>query len=119
MRIIIAGGRDFKGGDMDVERLDRLLSSLLERGEEVEVVSGGARGADKFGESYATIRNLPCKIFKADWDTHGNKAGVLRNYEMAKYADALVAFWDNSSRGTKHMIETMQKLNKPVRVLLS
>jgi hypothetical protein len=36
---------------------------------------------------------------------------------MAKVANGLIAFWDGKSHGTKHMIETMQKLNKPVRII--
>jgi hypothetical protein len=31
----------------------------------------------------------------------------------------LIAFWDGKSRGTKNMIETMKKMNKPVRVIMN
>lgn len=41
-------------------------------------------------------------------------AGYQRNERMAVYADALVAFWDGKSKGTKHMIELMEELGKPV-----
>ena len=33
---------------------------------------------------------------------------------MGNYADVLIAFWDGSSRGTKHMIDYMKSLNKQV-----
>lgn len=52
----------------------------------------------------------------ADWDLYGKSAGFKRNVQMAEYADALVAFWDGASSGTKHMIETAQKMGLDVRV---
>lgn len=38
---------------------------------------------------------------------------------MADYADALAAFWDGKSKGTKHMIETAQRHRLNVRVVLT
>ena len=45
----------------------------------------------------------------AKWDKHGNSAGMIRNSQMADYADGLIALWDGESRGTKNMIETASK----------
>lgn len=44
-------------------------------------------------------------------------APLLRNNDMAVYGDVLVAIWDGHSRGTKHMISTMQSKSKPVYVM--
>jgi hypothetical protein len=49
-----------------------------------EVVSGVDAGADEFGEKWAKINNIPVKIFKADWKTHGRAAGPIRNKQMAE-----------------------------------
>ena len=54
----------------------------------------------------------------ANWDTFGKRAGYIRNQEMANNADALVAFWDEESKGTRHMIEIAKKQNLAVRVCL-
>lgn len=35
---------------------------------------------------------------------------------MADYADALIAFWDGKSRGTKNMIELATKQGLKVRI---
>ena len=35
---------------------------------------------------------------------------------MAEYADALVAFWDGNSPGTKHMIKVAKEKKLDVRV---
>lgn len=36
---------------------------------------------------------------------------------MAEIADALIAFWDGSSKGTKHMIDIAKNKNLLVRVI--
>ena len=35
---------------------------------------------------------------------------------MANYADALIAFWDGKSRGTKHMIDLAKRAKLKVRI---
>ncbi len=81
-----------------------------------EIVSGGAQGADALGERYALNKQIPLKVFSADWETHGKKAGILRNIEMADYSDALIALWDGKSKGTFHMISEMMKRNKLIYI---
>lgn len=106
MKTIIAGSRDITA----FEILDQVMGYAYQEGIIVtEVVSGGARGVDQLGEQWAKKMNQPLKIFPADWKTHGKVAGFIRNGEMAKYADALVAIWDGESKGTKHMITTAAK----------
>ena len=41
------------------------------------VVSGGAAGADTFGEQFARLRNIPVKVFRPDWNREGKKAGPM------------------------------------------
>lgn len=82
----------------------------------VEVVSGRAEGADKLGEQFANFMGYSIKYFPANWDEFGNAAGIIRNKEMAKYGDALIAFWDGESTGTKNMIEEAEKRNLKVKI---
>lgn len=81
-----------------------------------EVVCGKASGADTLGERWAIWNNISVKEFPAEWNRLGKSAGFIRNVAMAHYANALIALWDGTSRGTKHMISTMEKLQKPVYV---
>jgi hypothetical protein len=101
MKVIIAGGRDFD----DYLTLNCEIDFLNNHYFKLEIVCGGARGADTLAENYAKQLGLPVKVFPADWDKHGKSAGYLRNQQMAEYADMLVAFWDGKSKGTKHMID--------------
>lgn len=125
MKIIIAGSRNFK--DYQIAKsfiYDTLhkwfhahLTSNVIIGH--QIVSGGAIGADALGEVYACENDLKIVRFLPDWNKHGKSAGPIRNKEMAEYADALIAFWDGESKGTKNMIDCMKNLNKPVEVYLS
>lgn len=99
MKVIIAGSREITDASV-------VADAIAASGFEVtEVVSGTARGVDRLGEAWARARKIPIKPFPADWNQLGKAAGVLRNAEMAKYADALVAIWDGESPGTKNMID--------------
>lgn len=112
-RLIIAGGRDFDNYEALKKSVDYLLSHV---NDEIVVVCGMAKGADTLGERYAKEHNYKVLYFPADWDRLGRRAGIVRNEEMAQNADALIAFWDGKSRGTKNMIETAQKYKLDVRV---
>ena len=47
----------------------------------------------------------------------GKSAGFRRNEQMAEFADALIAFWDGKSHGTKHMIDTATEKGMNVSVV--
>lgn len=113
MKVIIAGGRNFEDYDLLCRKADKILSQQ----HEVEVVSGTAKGADKLGERYAEERGFPIKRFPADWGTHGKAAGYIRNEDMALYSDALIAFWDEQSKGTKHMIDIAELHGLKTRII--
>lgn len=102
MKVIIAGGRDIT----DYQIVCDAMAAFPE--EVTEVVSGGAKGADKLGEEWAGNRSIPVKRFIADWAYYGKSAGPHRNREMALYVGdcgALVALWDGKSAGTRNMIQ--------------
>lgn len=57
------------------------------------------------------IMRLPAK-----WVKHGRLAGFLRNSAMLYYADACVAIWDGSSRGTADTIDKCKIYNVPLYI---
>lgn len=115
-RVIIAGGRDFDDYSMLCDFSDKVLRRKVVDG--IEIVCGMAKGADALGERYAKERGYSIQYFPADWKLYGKQAGYIRNKQMGDYADALIAFWDGHSHGTKHMIDYMGSLRKPIRVNL-
>lgn len=115
-RVIVAGTRDFNDYQLLCEKCDKILANKA-KDSEITIVSGTAKGADRLGERYAKERGYRIERYPADWDRDGNKAGPLRNIEMAKNADALIAFWDGQSRGTRHMIDTALDEELSVRII--
>ena len=113
MKVIIAGGRNFR----DYDKLRESCDNILVNQKEVEIVSGTAAGADTLGERYAQEKGYEVKKFPAQWDLYGKSAGYKRNQQMAEYADGLIAFWDGNSKGTKHMIDTATNKGLSVRVI--
>lgn len=113
-RVIIAGGRDFS----DYELLSNTMGDYLSRIEDdISIVCGQARGADTLGEQYAKEHNHSIQYFPANWKRYGKAAGHIHNTEITKNADALVAFGDGQSLGTKHMIATAEQLGLSVLVV--
>ena len=83
----------------------------------VEVISGHAPGVDRCGEAWARRCRLPLRVFRARWTEHGKSAGIIRNAAMVAYADAMLAFWDGESAGTRDVIARMRALGKPTLVV--
>ena len=107
MKVVIAGSRTI---DPTIEEIENALKDVRV----LEVVSGGAYGVDNAGEDFARKNSIPIKRFIPDWDKHGRRAGPLRNASMAAYGDLLLLIWDGKSAGSKSMLSSMMKLNKPV-----
>ena len=112
MRVIIAGGRSFK----NYKRLCNVCDYMLQNQQTVEIVSGCAMGADKLGEKYAEERGFEVKRFPAEWTVYQKAAGFIRNKKMAEYSDALIAFWDGHSKGTKHMINLAKQYGLKIKI---
>lgn len=111
MKLAIIGSRDFIDYDFLCSTLEKYKPKIT------TVVSGGARGADKLGEKWANENNIETLIFYADWDTHGKKAGFIRNVDIIKNCDVCIAFWDGKSKGTQHSLSLCEKYNKPTKVI--
>lgn len=115
--IIIAGSRGFLNYYLLKEKMDFFLKNFIDRGEEINIITGKAKGADSLGERYAKENNFGIIEKPADWDQYGKRAGYIRNCEMADIADACVIFWDGKSPGSRHMYEICLKQNVPVRIV--
>ena len=114
--VIIAGSRGFKDYQKLKSSCDKILSEKAKT-HRIIIISGTASGADSLGERYAEERGYDVIRFPADWEKYGKSAGYRRNAEMARNADALIAFWDGNSRGTRHMIEIAVDAKMPVRII--
>lgn len=115
-RVIIAGTRTFNDYKTLCGHCDHLLQQKAHT-HRIVIVSGTARGADKLGERYAAEHGYTVERYPANWERDGKAAGFIRNRQMADVADALIAFWDGTSNGTKSMIEIARKKDLAVRII--
>jgi len=109
MKIAVVGSRSFDDYDLLVDTLSDFDIS--------EIVSGGASGADSLAEKYAKLFLIPTNIIKPNWSLYGKAAGMIRNTDIVKSSDHVVAFWDGVSKGTANSIKTANKLNVPTTII--
>lgn len=119
MRLAIVGSREFNDYTLLCEKLSKVKKPIT------QVISGEAKGADLLGKRWAEDHGVPYLGFPALWDDisvagavikkrvsgelYNVKAGFDRNQTIVDNADAVIAFWDGKSSGTK---DTIQKANK-------
>ena len=117
-RVIIAGSRSFSNYKLLREHCQAVLHKKMNT-HQVIIVSGHARGADALGERFAKEFGLPVELYPARWNALGKGAGMVRNAQMAKVSDALIAFWDGHSCGTEHMINFAKHRGLEVTVIVN
>ncbi len=112
--IAVVGSRTFT----DRQRLYAVLDDLTINYDydSVLLVSGGARGADSLAEDWANESGVEIKVFEAEWETYGKRAGMIRNSKIIALADVVVAFWDGSSKGILDSINKARKVGKKVLI---
>lgn len=110
-RLAVVGSRSYN----DYQTVKQTIAALSPS----EIISGGAVGADTLAERVASELGIPITVYLPDWDTRGIKAGVLRNRDIVDSADAVLAFWDGSSKGTLNSINLAKSLKKKLYVITS
>lgn len=119
-KLIIAGSRAFNDYEVLKNETDAFINILKDKGlienNDVTIVSGGAKGADKLGERYAKERGYHCEIHVPDWSI-GKQAGILRNIRMADVSNGCIVFNVNNSKGSKHMSDCATKKGLTTQVV--
>jgi hypothetical protein len=103
MKVLVCGGRDFKGAD----QVHRVLDTIHAKTPVALVIHGGQTGADTIADGWASqrgIQRLPFRVTVEEWRRLGPAAGPIRNRRMLKEGkpDLVVAFPGN--RGTRDMV---------------
>jgi hypothetical protein len=130
MKLVIAGSRSIDDEGMVKTIIEETLEEKDWNPE--EIISGGASGVDSIAEDWAKSQGIEFQKFEPEWGDidhedalvrerqDGTKydaaAGPRRNKKMAEYGDALLAIWNGTSDGTKHMIKVGKQENLEVEV---
>lgn len=80
------------------------------------LVSGGAKGIDSYVKRFSGESGIPLEEFKPDYSRYGKAAPLIRNEEIVKHADLIIAFPSKDSRGTFDTIKKAYKYGKTVIV---
>jgi hypothetical protein len=114
-RVIVCGSRTWSDY---ATILSEIAGLALELPPPLVIVHGDAQGADRLAARAASSMNLRTEAHPAQWGTYGKRAGPIRNKEMAALgAELVLAFWDGSSRGTRHMIREAERRAIEVRII--
>jgi hypothetical protein len=111
MRILITGSRSWTKERLLCNVLDQYRDRNPKLPERHILVSGACpTGADAMAEAYAHDVGWHVERHPADWDTHGKRAGYVRNAEMVhRGADVCLAFIQNNSKGASMTADIAQK----------
>lgn len=110
MKLAVIGSRSFANSRLLDEVLGELRPRLL------EIVSGGARGADIMAERWARKNDIETCIFLPDHKRYRH-AYHHRNRLIVERCDKLLAFWDGRSTGTKYTIDYAKRMGKQVKIV--
>lgn len=105
MRVIIAGGLGFV-----VKEEHRIwLNILHDKYKFTWVVTGGATGADTFGDDWARLKGIDRVIYPANWVGKGKQARSFCNAHMVRNVDAVVLL---SNHRDTHNLRKIAKSHK-------
>lgn len=128
MKLGIIGSRDF----IDYKFLCETLESY--KNKVTLVVSGAAPGADSLGAKWSReVLGIEPLEFPAEWENleatplmikersdgtkYNSLAGFNRNTTIVQNSDAVIAFWDGRSRGTRDSLYKCDKFGVPKKII--
>lgn len=138
MRVIVFGGREYNGIDVDLcltyfhegtlilTHEDKVMTGPI-----TCVIHGNAKGADRKGKDWAIEEGVKHRPYPADWDNidapgavikhnirtgkpYNAVAGHWRNEQMARESNADLAFMAPGGQGTRSMRNKCKLYNIPV-----
>ena len=112
MKLAIIGSRSFINKELLYKVIDTHFSVPI-----TEIISGGAAGADSLGAQWGWSSDVKVTEFKPDWSAYGKAAGIIRNKDIIREAEFVLAFWDGVSKGTQHSIGEAKRLKKPTLII--
>jgi hypothetical protein len=115
MRVAIVGSRGFMASKV----VEWLVIDLEETyGDDLVIVSGGARGADQMATFYAAANHVKIVEFLPDWKGLGKRAGYARNVTIVENSDRVIALFAPGPRspGTTHTVNIAKRKGIPVDI---
>lgn len=114
MKTIAIIGSRRRDSQKDFEATLKVFLSVYEYGD--DMVSGGCpKGGDRFAEVIAKKQQIPIKIYYAQWNKLGKRAGFDRNTDIARDGDVIIAVVAPDRKGgTEDTIVKAEGLGKEI-----
>ena len=110
MKVAVIGSREAIG--FDIEKIGEYLPAGC-----TQIISGGAAGVDSAAERYAHKHDIAFRKILPDYERHGRRAPLIRDTQIVRESELVLAFWNFSSRGTSFTINECLRLGVPVRII--
>lgn len=107
-RVLVCGGRSYADRRSVYVCLDGLIP------QPTTIIHGGAHGADMIAHDWAVWRQIPRRVFMADWENQGRSAGPLRNARMLAEGKPHLVLAFPGGRGTADMVRKAKAVGVPV-----
>ena len=114
MKLAIVGSRT-----LNQKQVLQVIEQVIQKSNSTitTVVTGGANGVDSIAEYYARANKLNVEVYYPLYKKYGKRAPLIRNNEIVKNCDAVLAIWDGVSKGTAYTINKAKRENKKVMVV--
>ena len=114
MKLAIVGSRT-----LNQKQVLQVIEQVIQKSKSTitTVVTGGANGVDSIAEYYARANKLNVEVYYPLYKKYGKRAPLIRNNEIVKNCDAVLAIWDGESKGTAYTINKAKRENKKVMVV--
>ena len=110
MRVAVIGSREC--GNLSENDIIKNLPSDC-----TEIISGGAKGTDELARRVSKILGITLFEIIPEYEKYGKRAPLLRNEEIVKSADFVLAFWDLKSKGTASVLDFCIKNYIPFKII--
>ncbi len=120
MKILVTGDREWTRTLPILTALFNILEEYNLQPDDVTVVHGDCRGADKLAAEVAKYMGMKPVPYPADWTRYGLGAGPIRNQQMIdENPDTTLALVFHpdlaNSKGTKDMVKRLEQIKIPYR----
>lgn len=105
--VLVTGSRSI--ADIDISKYLKNIDVLL---------TGGAKGVDSLAIAHAEKNSIKHIEVLPNYVKYHRAAPIIRDEEMVKMCERVVAIWDGKSKGTLHTINFAKKHNKPVEIYI-
>jgi hypothetical protein len=109
MKLGVTGSRSILESAAFIDYLNQLQPEVI--------ISGGAVGVDTIAERWAKENQITLIIKRPEYALYGRMAPMIRNMEIVKACDALVAVWDRKSKGTGATIKMAERSGKLLKII--